>query len=373
MGKNNIMGHSETQEYISSEHHEWNVPSELKDKVAKMVGRYNKRAEKKGYESSVLIFDETSLTLSGLFTPKSESKSYFGKLIESGNNADLSGDIMDILALCNKICPQCGNSIPALSKVCKVCGKKLLEQGDNLQDKKIMSQESGMKENIVEEKPQHIKYVLFDKPVTVQIPQDVTYYDTVLAFFKDFIVIQMKKPKNDVNMGFTLDLDKIELADDEMIDENDIRLGVSAFNVTNEVFSRYNDYKPLFEENVKNGKPQIFILLKDNNVDVNRCAAFAEEHKISFAQEFGIDPMTKKHYESLVLSFSDDAEAATRFFCYVSDYMLHVPKDTPIDAFILSDKSKSKAQKDFKSMYSLSMSVLTKGAMQILKNKTKGK
>lgn len=78
-----------------------------------------------------------------------------------------------------------------------------------------------------------------------------------------------------------------------MIDEDDIRLGVSAFNVGNEMFSRYNDCKPLFEENVKNGKPQIFILLKDNYVDVNRCAAFAEEHKISFAQEFGIDPITK--------------------------------------------------------------------------------
>ena len=53
MDKNNLMGLFETQEYISSEHHEWSVPSELKDKVAKMVERYNKRAEKKGYESSV--------------------------------------------------------------------------------------------------------------------------------------------------------------------------------------------------------------------------------------------------------------------------------------------------------------------------------
>lgn len=40
MDKNNLMGLFETQEYISSEHHEWNVPSELKDKVAKMVERY---------------------------------------------------------------------------------------------------------------------------------------------------------------------------------------------------------------------------------------------------------------------------------------------------------------------------------------------
>lgn len=373
MDKNNLMGLFETQEYISSEHHEWNVPSELKDKVAKMVERYNKRAEKKGYESSVLKFDETSLKLSGLFTPKSESHSYFGKLMESGNNADLSGDIMGILALCNKICPQCGNSIPALSKVCEGCGKKLLEKGDKSQEKDIIAQESGMKENAVEETTQHIKYVLFDKPAMVQIPKDITYYDTVLAFFKDFTAIQMKKPKNDVNMGFTLDLDKIGLADDEMIDEDDIRLGVSAFNVGNEMFSRYNDCKPLFEENVKNGKPQIFILLKDNYVDVNRCAAFAEEHKISFAQEFGIDPMTKNHHELLVLSFGDDTEAATRFFCYVSDNMLHVPKDTPVDAFILSDKSRSKAQKEFKSMHSLSVSVLAKGAMQLLKNKTKGK
>ena len=233
MDKNNLMGLFETQEYISSEHHEWNVPSELKDKVAKMVERYNKRAEKKGYESSVLKFDETSLKLSGLFTPKSESHSYFGKLMESGNNAALSGDIMGILALCNKICPQCGNSIPALSKVCEGCGKKLLEKGDKSQEKDIIAQESDMKENAVEETTQHIKYVLFDKPTMVQIPKDITYYDTVLAFFKDFTAIQMKKPKNDVNMGFTLDLDKIGLADDEMIDEDDIRLGVSTYTATN--------------------------------------------------------------------------------------------------------------------------------------------
>lgn len=51
--------------------------------------------------------------------------------------------------------------------------------------------------------------------------------------------------------------------------------------------------------------------------------------------------------------------------------MLHVPKDTPVDAFILSDKSRSKAQKEFKSMHSLSVSVLAKGAMQLLKNKTR--
>ena len=70
MGKSNLMSLSETQEYISSEPQEWNVPSKSKDTVAKMVGRYNKRAEKKGYDSSVLKFDETSLTLSGLFTPK---------------------------------------------------------------------------------------------------------------------------------------------------------------------------------------------------------------------------------------------------------------------------------------------------------------
>ena len=29
MDKNNLMGLFETQEYISSEHHEWSVPSEL--------------------------------------------------------------------------------------------------------------------------------------------------------------------------------------------------------------------------------------------------------------------------------------------------------------------------------------------------------
>ncbi len=34
MNRNNLMGLFETQEYISSENHEWNVPPEMEDKIA---------------------------------------------------------------------------------------------------------------------------------------------------------------------------------------------------------------------------------------------------------------------------------------------------------------------------------------------------
>lgn len=376
MNGNNLMGLFETQEYISSECHEWNVPSEMKGRVAKMVEKYNERAIKMGYNDSLLSFDTASLTLNGIFVPKAEKTSWLAKRLEDGRNADLSGDIMRILALCCKACPQCGNLIPALSKVCEICGKELLEKDDILRNNEIMPQESVIKENIVEEtkeEPQHLRYVLFDKPIAVKIPKDVTYYDTVLSFFKDFTTIQMEKPKNHVNMGFTLDLDKVELADDEMIDENDIRLGVSAFDVNNEVFSRYNDCKPLFEKKVNNGRPQIFIGLHNSYLDINECVSFAEEHKISFAKEFGIDPAFKKDYESIVLSFDDDAEAATRFFCYVSDKMLSVPKDTPVTAYIDSDKSKAKAQKEYKKFFSFGAMDYAKGAMLLIKDKITGK
>lgn len=70
MGKDNLMGVLETQEYISSESHEWDVPLDAKDKIEKMVQKYNERAIKKGYESSVFKFDENSLKLRGNLYPK---------------------------------------------------------------------------------------------------------------------------------------------------------------------------------------------------------------------------------------------------------------------------------------------------------------
>lgn len=479
MGKDNLMGLFETQDYISSERHEWNVPTGAKDKVAKMVQKYNAKATKKNYGDSLLEFDETSLCLSGVFVPKQEKTSNIARRLEDGRNADLCGDIRQILSLCTKVCSQCGNEIPALTVVCE-CGKQQFVKGQTEDDTNTQKRTNTLKENdgkvnnhtsdsIItpnaepqeniywEEKangiikcpkcgcemssksescplcgtkvvirtqietqnqsePQKeeiaqstqpsrqkvkkvskptqahkkttpkaekkertpmfaegeygVKYKVFNEHrITVEVPEGVTYYDMVLTFFEDFIEAQRKKPKNDTKMGFTLDLDKVELADDEMIDENDIRLGVSAFDVTNEVFSRYNDCKPLFEEKVNNGKPQIFIGLHSSYLDINECAAFAEEHKISFAQEIGIDPAFKKDYESIVLSFDDDAEAATRFFCYVSDKMLSVPKDTPVTAYIDSNKTKAKAQKEYKKFFSFSAMDYAKGAMLLIKDK----
>lgn len=304
-------------------------------------------------------------------------------------------------------CVKCGCIMGAASEVCPMCGTMVVKQTQAetpsksvpKTEKKIAqsthpSQQKAEKVSKPTQAPKGaipkaekkelspmfadgeygVKYKVFNEQrITVEVPEGVTYYDTVLTFFEEFIDTQRKKPKNDAKMGFTLDLDKVELADDEMIDENDIRLGVSAFDVTNEVFSRYNDCKPLFEEKVNNGKPQIFIGLHSSYLDVNECAAFAEEHKISFAQEIGIDPVFQKDYESIVLSFDDDAEAATRFFCYVSDKMLSVPKDTPVTAYIDSNKNKAKAQKEYKKLFSFGAMDYAKGAMLLVKDKITGK
>ena len=138
MGKDNLMGVLETQEYISSESHEWDVPLDVKDKIERMVQKYNERAIKMGYNDSILDFDASSLTLRGIFVPKTEKTSWLAKRLEDGRNADLSGDIMRILALCNKVCPYCHSQIPALAKKCEMCGKKLIEKGYIRQDNEVM-------------------------------------------------------------------------------------------------------------------------------------------------------------------------------------------------------------------------------------------
>lgn len=122
MKKTEIMGLFETQDYLSFEKHEWKVPYEVKDKVKKMVEKYNARATKKGYDNSLLSLDENSTVLSGIFIPKKERKSFFGQLHESGVNSDLAGDIRRILRLCTHQCPICDKQIPVLSKTCPICG-----------------------------------------------------------------------------------------------------------------------------------------------------------------------------------------------------------------------------------------------------------
>lgn len=121
MKQTELMGLFETQEYLAIERHEWIVPSDVKDKVAKMVQKYNERAIKKGYVDSLLDYDEASSTLSGIFVPKKESKSFFGQIHESGKNADLVGDIRSILLLCTTHCAICKQPISALSKTCPSC------------------------------------------------------------------------------------------------------------------------------------------------------------------------------------------------------------------------------------------------------------
>ena len=91
MSKDNLMGLFETQEYISSESHEWDVPLDAKDKIERMVQKYNKRAIKMGYNDSILDFDASSLTLRGIFVPKTEKTSWLAKRLEDGRNAAAGG------------------------------------------------------------------------------------------------------------------------------------------------------------------------------------------------------------------------------------------------------------------------------------------
>ena len=121
MKRTELMGLFETQEYLANERHEWIVPSDVKDKVAQMVQKYNERAIKNGYADSLLDFDEASSTLSGIFKPKKESKSFFCQIHESGKNADLAGDIRSILLLCTTNCATCKQPKAALSKTCPSC------------------------------------------------------------------------------------------------------------------------------------------------------------------------------------------------------------------------------------------------------------
>lgn len=121
------MNLQEMQLFLSTERHEWQVPAKVKDKVAKMVERYNRRAIKKGYDTSTLTFDEATLTLSGLFMPKKEKKSFFGQIAECGTNADLCSDFKHILDLCTAVCPHCHSLVAPSAKRCENCGEPFLK------------------------------------------------------------------------------------------------------------------------------------------------------------------------------------------------------------------------------------------------------
>ena len=373
MGKDNLMGLFETQKYISIERHEWNVPFELKDKVAKLVQKYNKRAVKKGYESSVFKFDETSLKLSGLFTPKSESQSFFGQLKEGADNGDLSGDIQNILRLCTKICPHCLNQLPALAKECEVCGKQFLQE--EAKNDIVESTEEKTQTSVKPKDDKNgvgIRYELFDVRTAIESPEGISYYDDILSYLEKFIARQNEKPKNEVTLFMALDLDKIDTADAESMTDDDPRLGINSFGVCNVVFSKYNKWMPLFEDKASSGKPQIFISIMDWQADLDEVAKFATLHHVSYALEKGLDRYNKE-YARIVFSFDDDIKAATNFLCNVATNILLVPKDVPVAIDISSYHTKAKAQKEFKKMYSFGATDYAKGAMLLLKDKITGK
>lgn len=463
MGKDNLMGLFETQDYISSGKHEWSVPTRAKDKVAKMVQKYNAKATKKNYGDSLFEFDEASSTLSGIFVPKGGNKSFWESLSDGANNGDLCGDIQDILRLCTKVCSQCGKEIPALTIVCECgkqqfvkgqtegvtnmqTGKEALEENDGqinnhtsdsampdttpqeniyweegtngiikcpkcgcemssksescpLCGTKVVlraqietpSQSEPQKEEIsqpiqpsqekvesVESEPLFakeeigVKYKKFESRMPIELPQGITYYDDILTHLKKYIEVQKKRPKSEVVYLLALDLDKLNLADEETLDDDDPRLGINSFDICNVFFSKYNDWQPLFEGKVNNGQPQIFVMIKDWQADLKKVAELATKFCISFAMEKGFDK-SDKEYERIILSFDDDVEATAKFMCYMATIMLNVPKDIPVDINISSYQTKAKAQKEYKKANTFSAMDYARGARLFIKDKITGK
>lgn len=373
MGKDNLMGVLETQEYISSESHEWDVPLDAKDKIEKMVQKYNERAIKKGYESSVFKFDENSLKLRGKFIPKGESKSFFGQLRDNANNGDLSEDIQSILRLCTKLCPYCHSQMPALAKECEVCGKQFLQ--DKSKDDIVAATEGKAQNPINTQEVENgigVKYKLFDARTAIELPDGISYYGDILSSMEKFIAIQNEKPKNEVTFFMALDLDKIDPIEQERMTDDDPRWGINSFGICNVVFSKYNKWMPLFEDKVSSGSPQIFISIMDWQANLDEVAKFATEHHVSYALEKGLDRYNIE-YAKIVFSFDDDIKAATNFLCNVATNILSVPQDVPVTIDISSYQSKTKAQKEYKKNNTFGAMDYAKGAMFLIKDKIKGK
>ena len=372
MEKNNLMDLFETQKYIINRKHEWYVPVEVKDKVSRLVQKYNERAVRMKYNDSLLYFDSSSSILRGVFVPKKEKISFFENIHEKGKNADLSGDIMSILKLCHKVCPQCNTPVPALSKICPECGFHFLQDTEEEQKKN-----GGKGVNIPvtknKEDEKGISYEFSDTYNLIELPSGITYRDTILSHFEKFIALQKEKPMEEKICFLALDLTRIDAEEEENMANDDPRWGINYFDIQNIVFSKYNNWMPLFEDKINSETPQIFIIIKDLNTDLlKRVAMVAKRFGISYAIENGLGKYDTE-YSRIVFSFDDDTEMATNFICFVATHIFSVPKDVPVSINIHSYQSKAKAKKEYKKNNTFSTKNYVKGAMYLLKKKITGK
>ena len=371
MGKGNFMNLWETQEYVSSMRHEWQVSTDMKDRVDKMVQKYNMRAEKKGYGDSVFEFNDSALILSGIFVAKKGSNSFIGQLKEGATNGDLCEDLQNILRLCFKVCPDCDSQIPALAKTCEICGAEFLKnKAVEIESENVAVEKTDDNTNAEIETKEGVKYELFVISEPIDVPKGIAYYDDILSNLEKFIAIQEAKPKNETRFFMALDLDKLGLNEDEALDDDDLRLGINSFDISNVVFSKYNKWMPLFEDKVNSGLPQIFITVLDWQADIKKIAEFAVKYNISYAWEKGTDKYNRK-YARIILAFDDDVVEATDFLCYVATNILSVPKEgVPISIGINSLHTKIKAQKEYKKAHAFNVRDYAKGIHSYLTNKT---
>lgn len=280
-------------------------------------------------------------------------------------------------------CVKCGCIMGAASEVCPMCGTQVAKQvqveapsqselpkEDIAQPTQLIQEktESMESEPLLAQEEIGIKYRKFESRMPIELPQGIAYYDDILTYLRKFIEVQKNKPKNEVSYFLALDLDKLNLADDEMLDDDDLRLGINSFDIRNVFFSKYNDWQPLFEDKVSKGQPQIFVMIKDWQADLQKVAELATKFCISFAMEKGFD-RSDKEYGRIILSFDDDVEATADFLCHTATYMLNVPKDIPVGIDISAYNTKAKAQKEYKKMNTFSAMDYARGVKSFIKGK----
>lgn len=269
----------------------------------------------------------------------------------------------------SEVCPMCGTQVAKQVQV-EAPSQSELPKEDIAQPTQLIQEktESMESEPLLAQEEIGIKYRKFESRMPIELPQGIAYYDDILTYLRKFIEVQKNKPKNEVSYFLALDLDKLNLADDEMLDDDDLRLGINSFDIRNVFFSKYNDWQPLFEDKVSKGQPQIFVMIKDWQADLQKVAELATKFCISFAMEKGFD-RSDKEYGRIILSFDDDVEATADFLCHTATYMLNVPKDIPVGIDISAYNTKAKAQKEYKKMNTFSAMDYARGVKLIIKNK----